>query len=105
MHELYLWPFVDGVRAGAASLMCSYNRVNNSYGCQNSKLMNGILKTELQFDGFVIADWHAQQSGVASALAGLDMVMPDAGFWGGSLAQAVTNGSVPEDRLDDMVTR
>lgn len=105
MHELYLWPFVDGVRAGAASLMCSYNRVNNSYGCQNSKLMNGLLKTELEFEGFVISDWHGQQSGVASALAGMDMVMPDSGFWGDSLVQAVTNGSVPEYRLDDMVTR
>lgn len=105
MHELYLWPFVDGVRAGAASLMCSYNRVNNSYGCQNSKIMNGLLKTELEFEGFVISDWHGQHSGVGSALAGLDMTMPDAGFWGDSLTQAVTNGSVPEDRLDDMVTR
>lgn len=105
MHELYLWPFVDGVRAGAASLMCSYNRLNNSYGCQNSKLMNGILKTELEFEGFVISDWHGQQSGVASALAGLDMVMPDSGFWGDSLTQAVMNGSVPEERVDDMATR
>jgi beta-glucosidase len=31
--------------------MCSYNRVNNSYGCQNSKLLNGLLKTELGFQG------------------------------------------------------
>lgn len=105
MHELYLWPFVDGVRAGAASLMCSYNRVNNSYGCQNSQLMNGFLKTELEFEGFVISDWNGQHSGVASALAGLDMVMPNAGFWGESLVQAVRNGSVAEGRLDDMVTR
>lgn len=105
MHELYLWPFVDGVRAGAASLMCSYNRVNNSYGCQNSKLMNGILKTELQFEGFVISDWNAQQSGVASALAGLDMVMPSDGFWGDILIEAVNNGSVPEERVNDMATR
>lgn len=105
MHELYLWPFVDGVRAGAASTMCSYNRVNNSYGCQNSKLMNGLLKTELEFNGFVISDWNAQHSGVASALAGLDMVMPTGGFWGDNLTEAVKNGSLPEDRVTDMATR
>ena len=29
--------------------MCSYERVNNSYGCQNSKTLNGLLKTELGF--------------------------------------------------------
>ena len=32
MHELYLWPFADAVRAGTGSIMCSYNQVNNSYG-------------------------------------------------------------------------
>jgi beta-glucosidase len=34
MHELYLWPFADAVRAGTASVMCSYNQINNSYACQ-----------------------------------------------------------------------
>lgn len=105
MHELYLWPFIDGVEAGAASVMCSYNRLNNSYGCQNSKLLNGILKTELEFQGFVITDWNAQHSGVASALAGLDMVMPTEGFWGDNLTQAVNNGSVAEERVTDMAKR
>jgi beta-glucosidase len=86
--------------------MCSYNRLNNSYACQNSKLLNGILKEELGFQGFVVTDWNAQHSGVASALAGLDMVMPlPYDFWGGNLTTAVTNGSVPITRLDDMATR
>lgn len=44
VHELYLWPFQDSVKAGAISAMCSYQRFNNSYGCQNSYLMNGLLK-------------------------------------------------------------
>lgn len=85
--------------------MCSYNRLNNSYGCQNSKLLNGVLKTELEFEGFVISDWNAQHGGVASALAGMDMVMPTTGLWGDNLTQAVKNGSVPEDRVTDMATR
>lgn len=53
--------------------MCSYQQINNSYGCQNSKTMNGLLKNELGFPGFVLSDWQAQHSGVASSLAGLDM--------------------------------
>ena len=80
-------------------------RVNNSYGCQNSKLLNGILKTELGFEGLVVSDWDAQHSGVASANAGLDLVMPDSGFWGGNLAEAVNNGSVSASRVEDMVLR
>lgn len=93
--------------------MCSYNMVNNSYACDNSKLMNGILKDEMGFQGFIMSDWLAQRSGVASALAGLDMTMPGDGLrwqdgkslWGAELSRAVLNGSIPVDRLNDMVTR
>lgn len=69
-------PFYNAVRAGTAAVMCSYNRINNTYGCQNSKVLNGLLKDQLGFQGFVVSDWGAQKSGVGSALAGLDMAMP-----------------------------
>ena len=113
LHEVYAWPFADSVRAGVASVMCSYNQVNNSYACQNSKLMNGILKDELGFQGFIQSDWLAQRSGVASALAGLDMTMPGDGLgwadgnslFGPELTKAVLNTSVPMDRLNDMALR
>ena len=113
LHELYLWPFADSVKAGVASVMCSYNMVNNSYACGNSKLMNGILKDELGFQGFIQSDWLAQRSGVGSALAGLDMTMPGDGLrwmdgdslFGTKLTKAVLNGSLPMERLNDMVTR
>jgi beta-glucosidase-like glycosyl hydrolase len=65
MHELYLWPFADAVRAGVGSVMCSYNQINNSYGCQNAKLLNNLLKDELGFQGFVMSDWQAQHSGMS----------------------------------------
>jgi len=105
IHELYAWPFMNALRAGTGAIMCSYQRANNSYSCQNSKLLNGLLKTELGFQGFVVSDWAAQQSGISTANAGLDIVMPNAGWWGKNLTQAVNNGSVSIDRLDDMVTR
>ena len=92
--------------------MCSYQQINNSYGCQNSYTINHLLKSELDFQGFVMSDWGAHKSGVAAALAGLDMSMPGdtvfgngISFWGGNLTGAVINGSVPEWRLDDMATR
>ena len=112
LHELYLWPFADAVRAGVGSVMCSYNQVNNSYACQNSHLQNYILKGELDFQGFLVSDWSGQRSGVSSALAGLDMTMPGdtafnsgRSFWGANLTIAVLNGSVPTWRLDDMAVR
>ncbi|KAG2418600.1 hypothetical protein HFD88_001701 [Aspergillus terreus] len=106
MHELYLWPFMDAMKAESGSVMCAYNRINNSYACQNSKAMNGLLKTELGFQGFVMSDWEALHAGYEAADAGLDMVMPDSGgFWGTNLSLAVTNGSFAQERLDDMATR
>ncbi|KAH7313626.1 glycoside hydrolase superfamily [Stachybotrys elegans] len=106
MHEQYLWPFYDAVRAGTGSIMCSFNRLNNTYACQNSKALNGMLKGDLGFQGWVMTDWGAQHSGVASALGGLDVAMPSgATFWGTQLVAAVNNGSVPEATLDNMVTR
>ncbi|KAB5530387.1 beta-glucosidase [Coniochaeta sp. 2T2.1] len=93
--------------------MCAYNRVNQSYSCQNSKLLNGVLKDELGFQGYVMSDWGATHSGVAGAEAGLDMDMPgticffvaNQSYFGGNLTAAVNNGSLPEERLDDMARR
>tara|TARA_R110002060_G_scaffold53536_3_gene64179 strand:+ start:163 stop:699 length:537 start_codon:yes stop_codon:yes gene_type:complete len=106
LHELYLWPFQDAVHAGSGNIMCSYNRINNSYGCQNSKLQNGILKDELGFQGFVVSDWGALHAGYAAAEAGLDMVMPNGGnFWGKNLTTAIDNGTMEASVLDNMATR
>lgn len=106
MHELYLWPFQDLIFAGAGCVMCSYNRINNTYACENSKAMNGILKGELNFQGFVVSDWVGQHSGLASANAGLDMAMPSSPWWDkDQLAQAVKGQAFNQSRLIDMATR
>ncbi|PSN67071.1 beta-glucosidase, partial [Corynespora cassiicola Philippines] len=117
LHELYLWPFAEAVKAGTTSLMCSYNRVNGTYACENSVLLNAILKEELGFRGYVVSDWFATHSTATSANSGLDLEMPGgmpntgiegpaAGpFYGGVLLAAVSNGTVTEQRLDDMATR
>ncbi len=114
LHELYLWPFAEGIRAGVGAVMAAYNAVNGSACSQNSYLINGILKDELGFQGFVMSDWLAQISGVASALAGLDMSMPGDintipllgySFWQYELSRSVLNGTVPLDRLNDAATR
>ncbi|XXH01210.1 hypothetical protein Hte_007564 [Hypoxylon texense] len=113
MHEVYLWPFADAVRAGVGSVMCSYNKINNTYGCENSYVLNKLLKNELGFQGFVVSDWGAQHSNLASANAGLDMTMPGDGdyggeygsYWGGQLTESMLSQAVAQWRLDDMVIR
>lgn len=79
MHEVYMFPFANSVKAGVAAMMCSYQRLNGSYACQNSKSTNGLLKGELGFEGYVMSDWGAVHSGVASIEAGLDMNMVSLG--------------------------
>jgi hypothetical protein len=105
-------PFADAVKAGVASFMCSYNLLNNSQACQNSYLLNHILKDELGFQGYVMSDWQATASGVPAVLAGLDMTMAGDirfgdgdSYFGANLTIAVLNGTVPQWRLDDMVVR
>ncbi|KAL2132311.1 hypothetical protein VTI74DRAFT_3947 [Chaetomium olivicolor] len=113
LHELYLWPFAEAVRAGVGAAMTAYNAVNGSASSQNSYLINGILKDELGFQGMVMSDWLSHISGVDSALAGLDLNMPGDtniplfGFslWQYELTRSALNGSVPLDRLNDMATR
>ncbi|KAI1405028.1 glycoside hydrolase family 3 protein [Hypoxylon fuscum] len=111
MHELYLWPFADAVHANVASVMCSYNKINGTWACENPYVMDTLLKQELGFRGYVMTDWNAQHSTAPAATAGLDMTMPGSDFnggsvyWGSKLTQAVSSGQVPQSRLDDMVRR
>ncbi|THY42848.1 glycoside hydrolase family 3 protein [Aureobasidium pullulans] len=106
------WEGFNAVKAGVASVMCSYNLVNNSQACQNSYLLNHVLKSELGFQGYVMSDWQATASGVSAILAGLDMTMAGdirfgdgLSYFGPNLTIAVLNGTVPQWRLDDMVVR
>jgi beta-glucosidase-like glycosyl hydrolase len=110
-HEIYVAPFLRSVMAGVSSVMCSYNLINGTYACENNNTLNGILKNELGFQGFVMSDWSAQHSTI-SAITGLDMTMPgditfDSGtsYFGANLTAYVQNRIIPEARVDDMATR
>src|SRR5271157_279351 len=75
LHEVYVAPFEAAVRAGVASLMCSYNRLNGTFACGNESSLTRILRDEVGFKGFVTSDWGATH-GVTFINAGLDMEMP-----------------------------
>ncbi|HMA51571.1 MAG TPA: glycoside hydrolase family 3 C-terminal domain-containing protein, partial [Magnetospirillaceae bacterium] len=91
------------------SVMCSYNRVNGVFSCENDWLLNQVLKKDWGFKGYVMSDWGAAHSTAFAANAGLDQ---DSGFpfdkspyFGAALEEAVNDGQVPEARLDDMAHR
>src|SRR4051794_18931270 len=106
LREIYLPGFEAAVKQGdVGSVMCSYNKLNGPYACENPELLDGYLRRDWGFTGFVTSDWGATHSTVESALAGLDMEMHVAGthFFGDPLKQAVAEGKVPEARLNGML--
>jgi beta-glucosidase len=108
LQEVYAPPYEAAVREGhAGAVMCAYNRVNGTYSCENPATLTGLLKDQFGFPGFVMSDWGATQSTVASANAGLDMEMNNTPgtYYGAPLLLALESGQVPMARLDDMVRR
>ena len=106
MRESDLLAFEIAVREGEPGIvMCSYNKLNGDWACENSYLLDTVLKKEWGFKGFVISDWGATHSTVKAALAGLDNEEPGYRYFGDGLKAAVTSGEVPQARLDDMVHR
>ncbi len=100
----YLQPFIAAVNAGALSVMCSYNRINSVFACENNYTLS-LLKKTLGFQGFVVSDWGATHSTIPSALAGLDVEMGTDRFFSDALLKAVEQGHVPESVIDDKTLR
>jgi beta-glucosidase len=96
-------------QSDAGSIMCSYNRVNGDYACENDYLLNEVLKKDWGFKGFVMSDWGATHSTVKAANNGLDQQsgqeFDKSPYFAGALEEAITNGAVQQSRLDDMATR
>ncbi len=106
MRESDLFAFQIALQdSGAGAVMCSYNKINGTYGCENSYTLTDVLKKDFGFKGFVVSDWGGTQSTVKAAMAGLDIEMPGNDSFGAPLKKAVESGEVPMDRLNDMVHR
>jgi beta-glucosidase len=107
LEEIYAPQYETAVKqGGAGAVMCSYNRINSVYACQNPSTL-GILDDQFGFTGFVVSDWGGTHSTVASAKAGLDMEMniSPGTYFGSALQTAVQDGQVPVATLNDMVLR
>ena len=73
LREIYLPHFEAAVKdAHVGSVMCSYNKLNGSYACENEHLLHRVLEHDWRFKGYVIADYGAAHDVVASLNHGLD---------------------------------
>jgi len=106
MRESDMLAFEIGVLEGdIAAVMCSYNRVNGDYACENTYLLTDVLKKDWNFKGFVVSDWGGTHSTVKASAAGLDHEEPAEIFYGEPMKKAVEAGKVPMSELDDHVRR
>jgi len=96
-------------RGNPGSVMCSYNKVNGDFACENDWLLNRVLKGDFGFRGYVMSDWGAVHSTVKAAVNGLDQQsgwpFDEQPYFGAPLKAAVLAGKVPQARIDDMARR
>jgi beta-glucosidase len=105
-RESDLLAFEIGVELGQpAAVMCSYNRVNGDFACDNRYLLTDVLKKDWKFPGFVLSDWGGTHSLEKASAAGLDNEEPGAFFFGAPYKEAVKAGRIPVAEMDEHVHR
>ena len=121
LRRVYLPPYQAAIKAGAESIMVSFNSWNGEKMHGNKHLLTDLLKSELHFTGFLVSDWAAidqispdYTNDIEQSInAGLDMVMIPNGKdktnnyveFINDLKLLVENGKVPQSRVDDAVRR
>ncbi len=107
LRELYLRPFEIAVKESSPwAVMASYNKINGVYACENSLLLQDILKKEWGFEGVVMSDWGGVNDPVLSHENGLDLEMPCmVKKRNKQLARAVKKGKLSQKSLDDCFSR
>jgi beta-glucosidase len=115
LRRVHLPGYISAIAAGVGTIMPSYSSWNGVKCSASKRLLTGILKQELGFEGFLISDYNAidqidkdyKESIRISINAGMDMVMVPARyreFYTGLKALA-QEGKIPMSRIDDAVTR
>lgn len=107
LREIYLAPFEKAVKqAQPWTLMCSYNRINGEYSCENRWLLTDVLRKEWGFEGLVMTDWGAMNDRVKALKAGLELEMPGPSPYNDrKIVEAVKAGTLTEADLDQAVER
>ena len=104
INEIYFPAFKAAVDAGVATVMSSYNLVNNVHAAENEWLLKETLKGRWGFEGFVMSDWTSTYSTLGCVRSGLDLEMPQ-GFCMNyeNIKPLIDNGVVREADIDDKV--
>lgn len=107
LREIYLKPFQIVARdARPGALMTSYNKINGKHVVENEKMLNGLLRTEWEWDPLIISDWYGTYSTVDSLNAGMDLEMPGVSRYRGRyLESALQARLVKASTVDERARR
>ena len=107
--ELYAPPFASAVSI-AAGVMCSYNRINGDWACENQETLKTMLKGHFDFKGFVVSDWgatyHDDFTTKKAVVNGLDIEMPmEKRFTEETIQNGLNAKNFTMDQIDDKCIR
>lgn len=118
MWNTYLPPFKAAIDAGAGNIMSAYMPLNGIPATGNRWLLDEVLRRTWGFEGWVVSDANAVRSlethgfakdledaAVRGLTAGCDMEMAIFDPAYSRLAQAVADGTISEETLDQSVRR
>ncbi|WP_308166587.1 glycoside hydrolase family 3 N-terminal domain-containing protein [Nocardia albiluteola] len=101
LREIYFPAFETVIREAAPwTVMCSYNRINDTYCSENHWLLTELLRHEWDFEGLVISDWLAVNDRAAGVAAGLDLEMPHSPDGPARVLAALSSGELDRADLD-----
>jgi beta-glucosidase len=111
LNEIYLPAFKAAItEANVLSVMCGFNKFRGDFCCENSYVINDIIKGEFGFKGIVISDWAAIFNTEKAAKAGLDIELGtykpyDEYYFANPLINKIDSGIIDMKVLDDKVRR
>lgn len=123
LQEVYLYPFKEAIqKAGAISVMASYNEIDGIPSHANTWLLRDVLRGEWGFDGYVVSDYYAiwemhyrpdthghfvaadkKEAAGLAVKAGVNIELPEADCYR-HLVELVREGTLNESQLDELVT-
>lgn len=102
LHEIYLTGFETAVKqAKPWTVMCSYNKINGTFGSDHKYLLTDILRDKWGYEGLVVSDWGAMNDRVEGVKAGMDLEMPGPNPTGDkAILAALKDGTLSEEDLN-----
>lgn len=119
LWNIYLLPFQAAIRAGLHTVMNAYPELDGELVAASRRILTGLLREKLGFDGLVVSDYEAvamihtyhhvaasrQEAAALGLTAGIDVELPSVDCYGAHLRAALEAGQIGMETVDTSVRR